>query len=271
MRKLLPIILCVVTLAGCGLLPEQKDKTKDWSAQKLFSEATAELKDGNYDTAIDYYQKLESRYPFGRFAMQAQLNLGYAYYRKDEPESAIAAADRFLKLHPDHPAAAYAMYLKGLTNFNKNVGFLNRFIPTDNSQRDPGSTSDAYRDFEELIRRYPDSAYSEDALRRMFYLRNNLARHEVHAARYYMDRGSYIAAAERAKEVLQKYQRSPSARDALEIMIEAYDRMELPELADDTRRVLALNDSAGNFAPVAREGTESTLIEDIWNYLELDE
>ena len=138
------LAITLLSLSGCSLLPDQKDKTADWSEQKLYVEATDYMRGGNYDTAIEYYQKLESRYPFGRYAMQSQLNIAYAYYRQDEADPALAAIERFIKLHPDHPAVAYALYLKGLVSFNQNMGFFARFLPTDNSQRDPGSTIESY-------------------------------------------------------------------------------------------------------------------------------
>lgn len=270
-RLFLPFLLTLFLASGCSLFPEQKDKTKDWSAQKLFAEATEALQEGNYDTAIDYYQKLESRYPFGRYAMQSQLNIAYAYYRAEEPDAAIAAVDRFIKLHPDNPAVAYALYLKGLVNFNQNMGFFARFLPTDNSQRDPGSTSQAFKDFAELIRRFPDTEYAEDAAKRMTYLRNNLARHELHVARYYADRGAWLAAVNRAQYVVQNYQRTPAVKDALAIMLLSYHELGMPELYRDTLRVLVLNEVQGNFVDDPLQKGDKSLSEKIWDYLELDE
>lgn len=270
-RLFLPVLLTLLLISGCSLLPEQKDKTKGWSAQQLFAEATEALNNGNYETAIEYYQKLESRYPFGRYAIQSQLNIAYAYYRQEEPDSAIAAVDRFIKLHPDHPAVAYALYLKGLVNFNQNMGFFARFLPTDNSQRDPGSTSQAFDDFAELIRRFPDTEYAEDAAKRMIYLRNNLARHEIHVARYYADRNAWLAALNRAQYVVQNYQRTPAVKDALSIMLLAYHELGKPELYRDTLRVLALNEQRGNFIEDPLETETKSLSEKIWDYLELDE
>ena len=272
MRRLIwPILCSLLLVSGCSLFPEKIDKTKDWSAQKLFSEATEAMQNGNYDTAIEYYQKLESRYPFGRYAMQSQLNIAYAYFRQEEPDSAIAAVDRFIKLHPDHPAVAYALYLKGLVNFNQNMGFFARFLPTDNSQRDPGSTTQAYNDFAELIRRFPDTVYAEDAAMRMVYLRNNLARHEIHVARYYADRGAWLAAVNRAQYVVQNYQRTPAVKDALAIMLLSYHELGMPELYRDTLRVLALNEQMGTLIPDPLDRERKSLSEKIWDYRELDE
>ena len=264
----LSAIVLLLTLSGCGIWPEQKDKTANWSEQKLYVEATDAMSNGNYDTAIKYYQKLESRYPFGRYAMQSQLNIAYSYYRQDEPDSAMAAIERFIKLHPDHRAVAYALYLKGLVSFTQNMGFFSRFLPTDNSQRDPGSTTESYDHFAELVRRFPDTDYAADARQRMLYLRNNLARHELHVARYYMDRGAYLAAANRAQYVVENYQYTPAVRDALAIMIISYERMGMEELYRDALRVLALNEEKGNFVTLEEE--EKSLTERIWEYLELD-
>jgi outer membrane protein assembly factor BamD len=264
-------VLLLTLLTACSLLPEEKDETLDWSASKFYLEASSALKEGDYKTAARYYELLEARYPFGKYAMQSQIDLAYAYYRDDEQESALAAADRFIRLHPDHPAVAYALYLKGLVNFNRRLGFLNRFIPTDTSQRDPGAALDAFKDFSELVRRYPDSEYAEDARKRMIYLRNNLAKHELHVANYYMQRGAYVAAANRAAAVVEKYQRTPSVKPALEIMIDAYTRLGKESLAEDARRVLALNEEKGNFSTDPLELEEPSLGRQVWDYLELDE
>ena len=269
--RLLTTLALVAALAGCGLLPEEKDETKGWSAQKLYSEASAALSSGDYTNAIKYYEKLEARYPFGRYAMQAQLDVAYAYYRSEEPAQAIAAADRFIKLYPNSPATPYAYYLKGIVNFNLSLGLLERYLPTDPSQRDAGAALEAYKDFEELVRRFPDTDYAKDARQRMVYLRNNLARYEVHVARYYLNRGAYLAAANRASYVVERFPRTPAARDALQLMAEAYDKLELPQLADDARRVLALNEQQGTFAADVAKGPEKPWSQKIWDYLELDQ
>ncbi len=267
-RIIWPLFIVSLLLGGCSLLPEQKDKTAGWSAQKLYSEATANMHGGNYAKAIEYYQKLESRYPFGKYALQSQLNIAYAHYQADEPDAALAALERFEKLHPDHPAVAYALYLKGVVHFTRNMGFFSRFLPTDNSQRDPGSTQEAYDVFAELVRRFPDTEYAEDAKLRMLYLRNQLARHEIHVARYYLDRGAWLAAANRARYVVEHYQYTPSVKDGLTIMIVAYEKMGMDELYRDALRVLALNEAKGNFPSL--KDTDKTLTEKIWEYLEMD-
>lgn len=272
LRTFWPILLTVLLLSGCSAF-EEKDETLGWSQQKLYTEATDEMNAGNYERAIKYYEILESRYPFGKYAHQAQLNVAYCYYRFAEPESALAAADRFIKLHPTHPATAYAYYLRGLVNFNRSLGFLDRFLPTDTSQRDPGAALDSYNDFAEVVRQFPNSEYAEDSVRRMLYLRNNLARHEVNVAQYYMRRGAYLAAANRAEYVVQNYQRTPALREALELMIEAYSRLGMEELEKDTRRVLALNEDSGALIadPQKFDEEDKPLGLKVWEFLELDQ
>jgi len=272
LRNFWPILLAALLLSGCAAFRDT-DETVDWSQQKLFTEATDEMDAANYEKAIKYYEILESRYPFGKYAHQAQLNVAYAYYRFQEPESALAAADRFIKLHPNHPATAYAYYLRGLINFNRSLGFLDRFLPTDTSQRDPGATLDSYKDFGEVVTRFPNSEYAEDSLQRMIYLRNNLARHEVNVARYYIRRGAFLAAANRAEYVVQNYERTPALRDALELMITAYTELGMEQLAGDTRRVLALNENSGALIsdPQKFEEGGKPLGLKVWEFFDLDE
>ena len=239
--RLVWVAVVALALAGCGLLPDQIDVTRDWSAQRLYSEAKANLNEGDYQTAIDYYEKLESRYPFGPLAQQAQLDIAYAYYKFDEPESALAAVDRFFRLYPQHPNVDYGYYLRGLVNFNRGKGLVERYLPTDDSQRDPGAALQSFNDFAELTRRFPDSKYAADAAKRMQFLKNNLARYELHVADYYMRRGAYVAAANRAKYVIENYPKTPATPAALIVMVKAYRQLDLDGLAGDALRVLELN------------------------------
>jgi outer membrane protein assembly factor BamD len=259
-----------LTLSACAWLESQKDVTKDWSVTKLYSEAASELDQGNYKQAIEYYEKLEARYPFGRYAMQTQLDVAYAYYKAEEPEAAIAAADRFIKLYPQNPYIDYAYYLKGIVNYNRSVGFLDRYIPTDPSQRDPGSALDAFQDFAELVRLFPDSKYAPDARQRMVFLRNNLAKNEVHVARYYMKRQAYVAAANRCNYVVERFQRTSAVADALEILIDAYKKLGEDKLAADAERVLTLNRQAGRLLDDAPAPGEISLGRKVWDYVGLD-
>ena len=235
------LLAAALTLGGCGLLPEVKDETAGWSAQKLYAEAKDNLNEGNYERAVKLFETLESRYPFGRYAQQAQLEVAYAYYKDNEPISAVAACDRFIKLHPNHPNVDYAYYLKGLANFNDDLGLLGNLVDQDMSERDPRAARDAFLAFKELVTRFPQSIYAADSTARMKYLVNALANNEVHVAKYYLKRKAYVAAANRAKEVLKTYPEAPALEEALAIMALSYDRLKLPELRDDARRVLVLN------------------------------
>lgn len=235
------LVAAALTLGGCGLLPEVKDETSGWSAQKLYSEAKNELGEGNYQRAVKLFETLESRYPFGRYAQQAQLEVAYAYYKDNEPISAIAACDRFIKLHPNHPNVDYAYYLKGLANFNDDLGLLGNLVDQDMSERDPKAARDAFLTFKELVTRFPESKYADDATARMKYLVNALAGNEVHVAKYYLKREAWVAAANRAREVVKTYPEAPAMEEALAIMVIAYDKLKLTDLRDDAQRVLKLN------------------------------
>ena len=241
------LLATLLTLGGCGLLPEVQDETTGWSAQKLYAEAKDNLNDGNYERAVKLFETLESRYPFGRYAQQAQLEVAYAYYKDNEPISAIAACDRFIKLHPNHPNVDYAYYLKGLANFNDDLGILGNLSmlgirdAQDMSERDPRAARDAFLAFKELVTRFPDSKYAEDSTARMKYLVNALASNEVHVAKYYLKREAYVAAANRAKEVLKTYPEAPALEEALAIMMVSYEKLGLTDLRDDAQRVLTLN------------------------------
>jgi outer membrane protein assembly factor BamD len=249
------LLAATITLGGCGLLPEVKDETAGWSAQKLYAEAKDELNSGNYERAVKLFETLESRYPFGRYAQQAQLEVAYAYYKDNEPISAIAACDRFIKLHPNHPNVDYAYYLKGLANFNDDLGMLGKLVDQDMSERDPRAARDAFLAFKELVTRFPDSKYAADSTARMKYLVNALAGNEVHVAKYYLKRKAWVAAANRAKEVLKTYPEAPALEEALAIMVVAYDKLKLTDLRDDAQRVLNLNFPNSKFAKgVSTEG-----------------
>lgn len=240
LSKLL-LLAVLLTTSGCGLLPEQIDETKDWSANQLYAEAKQRLAEQNYEKAIQYFEILEARYPFGRYAQQAQLEIAYAYYKFDEPDLAIAAADRFIKIYPRHANVDYAWYIKGLTNYNRGKTFVDRFLPQDPSERDTYTMRAAYDDFNQLLKNYPNSIYAKDGAQRMIYLRNNMAEYEIHVANYYMRRQAYVAAANRGKYVIENYQRTPAVPDALVIMVRAYRALDAAELEADAMRVLRSN------------------------------
>ena len=243
MRSLAVIaaLFLATLLSGCGLLPEVKDETVGWSANRLYTAAKEALNEGSYESAIKYYEKLESRYPYGRFAQQAQIDLAYAYWKSDEKESAIAACNRFIKLHPNHPNVDYVYYLRGLINFNEDLGLLGHLSAQDMTERDPRGARESFDSFRELITRFPDSKYTPDARMRMTYLVNALAQLEVHVARYYMKRGAYVAAANRAQYAVKAYPDVPATEEALFILVKAYDEMGMDGLRDDAERVMRKN------------------------------
>ena len=243
MRSLAVIAALVLAtlLSGCGLLPEVKDETVGWSANRLYTAAKEALNEGSYESAIKYYEKLESRYPYGRFAQQAQIDLAYAYWKSDEKESAIAACNPFIKLHPNHPNVDYVYYLRGLINFNEDLGLLGHLSAQDMTERDPRGARESFDSFRELITRFPDSKYTPDARMRMTYLVNALAQLEVHVARYYMKRGAYVAAANRAQYAVKAYPDVPATEEALFILVKAYDEMGMDGLRDDAERVMRKN------------------------------
>ena len=228
-------------MSACGLLPDKSDATRDWSATRLYQEAKDELNSGNYEQAIKYYESLEARYPYGAYSQQAQIESAYAYFKQDEAASAVAAIDRFLKLHPNHPNVDYAYYLKGLVYFNEDLGLFGKISGQDNSERDPKAARDSFDTFKELAQRFPESKYTPDGLARMKYLVNALASSEVHVARWYMRRGAYIAAANRAQFALQNYPEAPAIEEALFVMVKAYDALGMNDLRDDAERVMRKN------------------------------
>lgn len=239
-RPSLPIAaLLAVLVAGCSSMAH--DPTQDWTAEQFYEEARAALKAGDYQQAIKYYESLEARFPFGRHAQQAQIEVAYTYYKYAEPDNAISAADRFIKMNPRHPHVDYAYYLKGLANYNRGVGLIDQWTDQDMSERDPGAARQSFYDFAELVKQFPESRYANDARQRMIHLRNSLAQHEIHVADYYLRRGAHIAAANRAKYVLENYQKTPAVPMALKLMAEAYRRLGMDDLAADAERVYQHN------------------------------
>ena len=240
--RLLAVLLAAPLLGGCGIFgSDKKDETAGWSANKLYGEAKDAMTSNDYAKAVKLYEKLEARYPYGRFAQQAQLEIAYAYWKDNERASAIAAADRFIKLHPNHEAVDYAYYLKGLVNFNDKQGIMGFLESDDLSDRDPKGAREAFAAFRELVTRFPDSKYAPDSAARMKYLVNALARHEVHVARYYMKRSAYIAAANRAQFAVHSYPQAPAVEEAVFVMVKAYDALGMDELRDAADRVMRTN------------------------------
>ena len=243
LRSLSIFVLLVQMLlaAGCGVFKDAGDPTKDWSAQKFYQEAKDEMDGGNFDKAIKLFEQLEARYPYGQYAEQAQIEIAYVYYKQGESASSVAAADRFIKLHPNHPNVDYAYYLKGLANFHGETGLLGAIVEVDLSDRDPKSARESFEAFKELVTRFPDSKYAPDATLRMNYLVNALALHEVYVARYYLKRGAPLAVANRAQYVLKTYPQAPATEEALYLMVKAYESLGMSDLRDDAARVLQKN------------------------------
>ena len=223
-------------LAACSSTPE--DKTANWSPNKIYAEAKDEMSSGGYDKAIPLLEKLEGRAAGTPLAQQAQLEKAYAHYKANEQAQAQATLDRFIKLHPASPAIDYALYLKGIVNFNDNLGLFSFLARQDLSERDQKAAKESFESFKELVTRFPDSRYAPDARARMTYIVNSLAQYEVHVARYYYNRGAYVAAINRAQNAVTDYQDVPALEEALFILLRSYDALGMTQLRDDTRRVM---------------------------------
>ena len=231
-------IVFVLSATACGLLPEVKDDTAGWSAERLYQEAHEMLATGNYTRAVKLFETLEGRYPYGRYAQQAILEGAYANYRANETAAAIAACDRFIRTYPNHPNVEYAYYLKGVVNFREDQGLFGYVVEQDLSERDPKMAKESFGAFKELVARFPESKYAADSIERMRYLTNALSSYEVHVADYYYRRGAYVAAVNRAQASLLNFPRTPANEDALILMARSYDKLGLPQLRDDAQRVL---------------------------------
>lgn len=226
-------------VSGCGTAV--KDETSKWSVEQLYAEAKGEADSGNYERAGKLYERLEGRAAGTLLAQQAEIERAYVYYKTAEPALALSTLDRFVKLHPTSPALDYALYLRGLVNFNDNLGIFGRLSRQDLAERDQQASRDAYQSFKQLVEQFPQSRYAEDARLRMNYIVNSLAAYEVHVARYYFRRGAFVAAANRAQQTVQEFPKSPSTEEALSILVRSYDRLGLTELRDDAGRVLQKN------------------------------
>jgi len=226
-------------LAACESTP--RDEMSRWTPERLYAEAKEEAGSGNYEKAVKLLERLEGRAAGSVLAQQAQIERAYYLWKSGEKAQALSTLERFIKLHPTSPALDYALYLQGLVNFNDNLGMLGSYISQDLSERDQQASRDSFQSFRQLTEQFPQSPYAEDARLRMNYIVNSLAAYEVHVARYYLRRGAYVAAANRAQQAVQEFQRSPSTEEALIILAQSYDRLGLTELRDDTARVLKAN------------------------------
>jgi outer membrane protein assembly factor BamD len=231
--------LVAIILAGCNSTP--KDPESKWSAERLYAEAKEEAATGNYERAGKLYERLEGRASGTALAQQAQIERAYMLYKSSDKAQALSVLERFIKLHPTSAALDYALYLQGLINFNDNLGLLGSLSRQDLSERDQQAARDSYQSFKQLVDQFPQSLYSDDARVRMNYIVNALAAYEVHVARYYFRREAYVAAANRAQSVVAEFQQSPSAQEALFILVQSYDKLGLTALRDDADRVLRKN------------------------------
>lgn len=241
------LLVSGIGIGGCAT--SEYDPTANWTADQLYADAKGELESGNWAAAVKALQKLESRYPFGRYAQQAQLDLAWASYKEGERAEALVSVDRFIRLHPTHERLDYAHYLKGLINFNSREGLIARMAGQDLSERDQQASREAYESFKQVITRFPESRYAEDSLARMKFLVNAMASGEVHIARYYYNRGAYVAAVNRAQDVVSMYKQTPAMEEALNLMVISYDKLGLTELRDDTSRVLERTFPQSRFLP----------------------
>jgi outer membrane protein assembly factor BamD len=247
-------VVCCIALALVLSACSSKDKKENMTERDLYMEAERYLRNDNYDLAEKDLQLLESRFPFGPYAEQAQLELIYAQYRGYKADASIASAERFIRLHPQHPNVDYAYYMKGLANYTEGTGLIERFLPTDMTERDPGKALQSFEDFRQLLNRFPDSTFAGDARARMTYLRARLARYEINVANYYFRRKAYLAAANRGRYVVENYQQTEAVPDGLAVMVQAYQLLNLNDLANDALTVLRTNypqhpslDASGNF------------------------
>ena len=229
------LLTALIQLQSCAMF--RGDPTENWTAKQFYDEASKAMYSGEFESAIQNLETLEARFPFDPYAKQAQLDIAYSYYKFDEPDAAIGAADRFMRLHPRDPNIDYVYYLKGLVNFRRGTGVLDGWFPRDQAEHETETLHNSFNDFATLVRRYPDSKYAGDAYQRMIYLRNNMAEYEIHVADYYMRRQAYIAAANRGKYVIENYQRTPSVPTALVIMVRAYRELGAADLEAARRAV----------------------------------
>lgn len=239
MRKLIIALAGALLLSACS--SESTKPNEQWSERKLYNTARKQLENNNFLQAVSNLQMLESRYPFGPYAEQAQLELIYAHYRSYEREAAEASAIRFIRLHPQHPNVDYAYYMKGLANYTQGGGLFDHVLPMNMSKRDPGPARLAFNDFQQLLNRFPNSPYAADAKARMIHLRNLLARYEINVANYYFKRGAYLAAANRGKYVVENFAKTPAVSDGLAVMVQAYMLLDMNDIAQKTLNILKQN------------------------------
>ena len=238
------LAICCMSLALVAACHTKREDLTKASPEVLYQRGNKQLKSYDFGGAIRTYEALAARFPFTDQARQARLDLMYAYYRQGERESAIDAADTFIRENPTHPRVDYAYYIKGLVDFERSANAIERLLRVDLSERAPSNARKSFTAFGTIVEKYPNSDYAHDALQRMIYLRNRLASYEVNVARYYFKRGAYVAAAQRAKEAIDDYDGAPAVREALQILVVSYERLNLNELAERARALYT--DNYGN-------------------------
>ncbi|MDH5180363.1 MAG: outer membrane protein assembly factor BamD [Gammaproteobacteria bacterium] len=242
------LITCLLTffLIGCSSTPykgddEDSPSVTGLTAAEIYQDAKTNLNNANYDLAIQLYEKLEANFPYGNYATRAQMEVAFAYYKAGEYETAVLAAERFIKLHPNHANVDYAYYLRGLAGYTMTESWLGKLFNQDPTERDPRAARSSFQFFSELVKKFPKSRYAKDAVQRMIHLRNGLAKHEIHVADYYFKRDAWPAAVNRCKYIVENFQQTPAVADALALMVKSYRKLEKPKLADDALRVLEKN------------------------------
>jgi len=241
--RTLAVLALALTMSACSLFGHKRDNIDTMPVDALYNNAHTSLENADYSAAIKAYQRLIARFPSGDYNEQSQLEMAYAQYKDSQSDDAYSTVNRFIKTYPANRHVDYAYYLRGLINFDRTGGFVERVFQRTQSQsrRDQGYNLQAFDDFSELTRRFPDSAYAADARQRMIYLRNVLAQFEINVAEFYLRRKAFIASADRAQYVIEHYQQAPQTGDALAILTRSYIGLERPQLAEQTRKVLALN------------------------------
>lgn len=243
--RFLSLLIFLSLASGCSLLGGRDDEDEQvgegLDEAELYEEVNDLLRASQFIFAVDYLRAMEAQFPFGQYAEQAQLDLIYALFRAGRYDEAAATAERFIRLHPDHPNVDYAYYMRGLISFNKEASFIGNFLPVDITKRDPGSARESFALFSEFLARFPDSEYAPDSRKRMIYLRNMLARHEINVANYYFKRGAYLAATNRGRYVVENFQGTPAVPDGLAVMAQGYTLLARPELAEHALEALRLN------------------------------
>ena len=240
----LSYILLIMTLSGCsslGSIFEEKDPTVGLTASQLYAQGKEFLDAADFNNAIKFFEILEARYPFGKYSIQAMLDISYAYYASNQKDEAIIEINRFIRLYPNHPNVSYAYYLRALSNFDKDANIISRFFGHDPSRYDVTDLKNSFNDFTTVVNKFPDSKYADDSINRLRYIKNQIARNELYIAKYYDKRSANIATIERVKFMLENYGGTPSSEEGLIILVKNYNDLKLYDLAYDSARVLKKN------------------------------